>query len=100
MPIVLSPEEAAEIIRDDIDANLNHDLPPEVRHQHTYVSQVCAALNIDASSAAMVHVTDLLHRHDIVPHARQEYPKWVTRLGEKKAVLVYSAEEEQAAMGG
>lgn len=93
MPKILTAAEAAAEIRPEYDRNLGHDIPPETRHEHAYISEVCAALGVEASHAAIAHVRNLLLKHDIQPHAMQEYPKWIHR-GHDDPVLVLSKEDE------
>jgi hypothetical protein len=98
---VHTAKEAADHIRPHVNASLNHDVDPAVRHAHAFATEVAKHLGLEPVHHVVEHVLDLLEKHEIVPHAGAEYPKWVHPFGSNTKdhttkVLVHSAEHEDA----
>lgn len=95
----LTPAEAADAIRDDIESNPATITDPAMQHRMRFVTEVCHYLSLEPTPVNVQRVVDALHDAGIEDGVPEEYPKWVTyeRDGQWYGVAVQDVDEEALA---
>lgn len=99
----LSPQEAAEAIRPDVNPDVGASIPAERQRAIQFVKDTASALGLEGTNPAVFdHILQLLKSHDIDPSYADEYPKMLTVDGQpvigadNEPVIFHSAAEEDA----
>lgn len=91
----LSPKEAAEKIKPELDPDIGTKLPADEQRSLAYITAVCAELGLDARNPDVFdHVTQKLDDAGIEYAAGEEYPKMLVI--DKTSHVVFETAEDEA----
>jgi len=88
----MSLQELADKIRDQVDVNFSRKVRPDHRHLHDVAVGVAGVLGMPADFFNTGHLMGLLEAHAEPPR----YPKMKFHHGDKRHLIVHSANEERA----
>lgn len=90
----MTPEEAANAIRQDIDPNVHQKISPDMQRSISFINRVAGNLGLNASNPVVFdHIAKALDRRSIEHSAMNEFPKMVTEDDGSHVILKDAAEQ-------
>ncbi len=92
-----TPEEIAELIRDQFDPDYAKKVHPDAQHLHNIAQEVANVLHVEPSALTINHISGLITQHVERPSA--EYPKMLYHHGKRHQKTVANRAEEDDLVG-